>query len=162
MKKLLFLLLFIPTLSYSQITFEDIMSINSEKTFKRVMIENNYEFDQFNEEYIDYGLNIVRDSINGNKSTEWIRYKKSNGEFYFHFFIITTNMYGSKIGLDNQTYGIITNDIKKNCEYYDIINRKGMDYVCYSCSEWELWDGKIGFVISEGSGYIRHIMPTEE
>ena len=44
MKRLL-LLLIIPTLSYSQISFEDVMSINSEKTFKRVMIENGYEFD---------------------------------------------------------------------------------------------------------------------
>ena len=42
MKRLL-ILLFIPTLSYSQITYEDIMSINPLKTFKKVVIENNFE-----------------------------------------------------------------------------------------------------------------------
>ena len=44
MKKLL-LLLIIPTLSYSQITYDDVMSINSEKTFKRGMIENGLDYD---------------------------------------------------------------------------------------------------------------------
>ena len=42
MKRLLLLLL-IPTLSYSQITYEDIMSIDTTDSFIRVMIENGYE-----------------------------------------------------------------------------------------------------------------------
>ena len=42
MKRLL-LLLFIPIISYSQISYKDVMSINSEKMFKKVMIENGYE-----------------------------------------------------------------------------------------------------------------------
>ena len=41
MKRLL-ILLFIPTLSYSQ-TFEDIMNMDSQKSFIKVMIENGYE-----------------------------------------------------------------------------------------------------------------------
>ena len=44
MRKLL-ILLFIPILSFSQISLKDVMSINREKTFKKVMIENGYEFD---------------------------------------------------------------------------------------------------------------------
>jgi len=63
MKRLL-ILLFIPTLSYSQITFEEIMYINSEKTFKRVMIENGFEYEDIDDdEFIFYGLNIKRDSL---------------------------------------------------------------------------------------------------
>ena len=63
MKRLL-LLLIIPTISYSQITYEDIMSINSEKTFKRVMIENGFEYEDIDDdEFIFYGLNIKRDSL---------------------------------------------------------------------------------------------------
>jgi len=75
MKRLLFLL-FIPILSYSQITYKDVMSINSEDTFKKVVIENGYEFDSEDEGLIFYGLNILRDSIEGNKSSEWGVYKK--------------------------------------------------------------------------------------
>ena len=43
MKHLLLLLLF-PLLSFSQ-TYKDVMSIKSENTFKKVVIENGYEFD---------------------------------------------------------------------------------------------------------------------
>ena len=43
MKQLLLILL-IPIISYSQISYKDVMSINSEKMFKKVMIENGYEF----------------------------------------------------------------------------------------------------------------------
>ena len=59
MKRLLLILL-IPTLSYSQITYEDIMGINSEKTFKRVVIENGFEFDDLYGEYLNYGINIIK------------------------------------------------------------------------------------------------------
>ena len=83
MKRLL-LLLIIPSLSYSQITFEDIMSINSEKTFKRVMIENGLEYDdnEYSDDYIWYGLDIRKDSVDGNKSKLWCSYYKRNGELY--------------------------------------------------------------------------------
>ena len=40
MKKLLLLLLFIPIMSFGQITYNDLMSIKSVDTFKKVVIEN--------------------------------------------------------------------------------------------------------------------------
>ena len=43
MKKLILLLLFIPLVSFGQ-TFQEFMTINSLDKFKRVVIENNYEF----------------------------------------------------------------------------------------------------------------------
>ena len=62
MKKLI-LLLFIPLVSFSQ-TYEDIMSIKSLDTFKKVSIENNYEFDNVDEDdWVTYGYDIDRDSI---------------------------------------------------------------------------------------------------
>jgi hypothetical protein len=48
MKKL-FLLLFVPFVSFSQ-TFKDVMSIKSVDTFKKVAIENAYEFDNIDED----------------------------------------------------------------------------------------------------------------
>jgi len=160
MKKLLFLLLFIPTLSYSQITYNEVMSINSEKTFKRVVIENGYESNSDEDGRISYGLNIVRDSIEENKSSRWAGYDKNSSEFRFKFYRISQlNLFGNEIVVDTP-YDEIVKDIKKNCEFYDIINRKGTDYVCYSCSQ-STYKGKIGFVISEGSGIIRHIIPKQ-
>ena len=74
MKKLI-VLLFIPFISIGQITFKDIMSISSLDQFKRVMIENNYEYTKSAEGWVEYGFNIVRDSIDGDKSSSWTRYR---------------------------------------------------------------------------------------
>ena len=46
-----------------------------------------------------------------------------------------------------------------NIQYYTIMNYNGTDYVTYSCPASK-YDGKIGFMISEGSGFIRHF-PNE-
>jgi len=163
MKKTLFLLFFIPTLSYSQITFEDIMSINSLKTFKRVMIENGFEREELdNEHRILYGLNIKRDSVKNSKSSLWGGYDERNGEFRFQISVKSgggRDFFGRKI--DEETgdnlYDEIVEKIKKNCKYYDVIENDGDDYVCYSCSQ-STYKGKIGFTKSEGNGYIEHII----
>ena len=52
-------------------------------------------------------------------------------------------------------YDLIVKDIKEKCKYYKIQNYKGTDYVTYSCSD-SSYKGKIGFVIEEGRGIIRH------
>ena len=157
MKRLL-LLLFIPILSYSQISYKDVMSIKSVDTFKKVVIENGYEFDSIDDEgWISYGYNIVRDSIEGNKSTKWGIYNKNDGKFTFQFNRRTLlgNLLGTEDDTSENPYDLIVKDIKKNCKYYKIINYKGIDYVTYSCSE-STYKGKIGFVVSEGVGLIRH------
>ena len=155
------LLLFIPILSYSQISYKDVMSIKSVDTFKKVVIENGYEFDSIDDEgWISYGYNIVRDSIEGNKSTKWGIYNKNDGKFTFQFNRRTLlgNLLGTEDDTSENPYDLIVKDIKKNCKYYKIINYKGIDYVTYSCSE-STYKGKIGFVVSEGVGLIRHF-PT--
>ena len=162
MKRLL-LLLFIPILSYSQISYKDVMSIKSVDMFKKVVIENGYEFESVDEDgWIVYGFNIERDSINGNKSTKWGGYNKNDGRFSFQF--MRRTLLGNFLGTDDDTsenpYDLIVKDIKKNCKYYKIINYQGTDYVTYSCSE-SSYKGKIGFVVEEGSGVIRHFPTTE-
>lgn len=161
MKNLL-ILLFIPFFGFSQISYKEIMSINSEDTFKKVVIENGYEFESIDDEgWVSYGFNIVRDSIDGNKSSKWGGYDKVDGKFSFQFNRRT--LLGNFLGTDDDTsenpYDLIVEDIKKNCKYYKIINYNGTDYVTYSCSE-STYKGKIGFVVSEGVGLIRHF-PNE-
>ena len=43
--KRLIILFFIPILSYSQISYKDVMSIKSVDGFKKVVIENGYEYE---------------------------------------------------------------------------------------------------------------------
>ena len=159
MKRLLLILL-IPTLSFSQITYEDIMGINSEKTFKRVVIENGFEFSREEEEYIGYGLNIRKDSINGDRSSLWGRYYKINGEFQFQFSLSSSFLGLTKDMSDESPYPSIIDKIKKNCTFYDVIEEDQIDYVCYSCSQ-SSYKGKIGFTKSNGSGLIKHILPKK-
>ena len=150
MKKLILLLLLIPFISFSQ-TYKDVMSIKSEDMFKKVAIENGYEFDNIDEDdWITYGFNITRDSIKGNKSSKWMHYNSKDDRFVLEF---------SRESFDNfkNPYDLIVNNIKQKCKYYKIINNNGIDFVTYSCSE-SSYKGKIGFMISEGRGVIRQFL----
>ena len=162
MKNLL-ILLFIALLGVSQVSYNDVMSINSEKMFKKVMIENGYEWNSIDEDGLTYGWEIEKDSIEGNKSSKWGYYHK-NGEFMLSFSRNTFLSSFLNLEEDNteNEYDLIVKEIKKNCKYYDIITYvndvdEELDYVCYSCSESK-YKGKIGFMISEGWGYIRHFI----
>ena len=166
MRKLLLLLL-IPIISYSQISYKDVMSINSQKMFKKVMIENGYEFGQSDEVDIVYGFDIVRDSIDGMKSTKWGRYRVKDDGFTLSFSRNTqlNTFLNLKEDRSENEYDLIIKEIKKNCKYFDILthtteDEEELDYVCYSCSESK-YKGKIGFMISEGWGYIRHFVNIE-
>lgn len=80
--KRLIILLFIPILSYSQISYKDVMSIKSVDGFKKVVIENGYEYESLDEEgWLTYGFNIVRDSIEGSKSSKWMLYNNKDDRF---------------------------------------------------------------------------------
>ena len=158
-KKLIFLL--IPIIGYSQISYKDVMSIDSQKMFKKVMIENQYEFDSKDDDGLLYGYNIKRDSIEGNRSTKWGFYG-DNDEFIFSF--SKNTLLESFFGVDDEDgkkvneYDLIVKEIKKNCVYYDILtDDEGDDYVCYSCNQSK-YKGKIGFMVKEGNGIIRHFI----
>lgn len=139
------------------------MSINSEKMFKKVMIENGYEWNSNDEDGLIYGWEIQKDSIEGNKSSKWGYYQK-NGEFMVSFSrnTLLNNFLNLEEDNTENEYDLIVKEIKKNCKYYDIITYvndedEESDYVCYSCSESK-YKGKIGFKVSEGWGYIRHFI----
>ena len=162
MKRLIILLL-LPIMSYSQISYKDIMSISDSKQFKKVMIENYYEKNDEDDGWLTYGYNIQKDSVDGNRSSKWGSYNINDNRFSFQFG--RSSLLNSILSLDSDVevknnYDVIVEDIKKKCVYYDIISYEGSDgvtndYVCYSCSESK-YKGKIGFMISEGNGYIRH------
>ena len=156
--KRLILLLFIPILSYSQISYKDVMSIKSVDMFKKVVIENGYEYESLDEEgWLTYGFNIVKDSIEGSKSSKWMLYNTKDDRFTLSFGRRTVlgNFFGTEDDTSKNPYDLIVKDIKEKCKYYKIINYNGIDYVSYGCSD-SSYKGKIGFVVSEGNGLIRH------
>tara|TARA_R100001440_G_C2522644_1_gene119053 strand:+ start:2243 stop:2704 length:462 start_codon:yes stop_codon:yes gene_type:complete len=153
MKKLLILLL-LPLFSFSQ-TYKDVMSIKDVDTFKKVAIENNYEFtDEGEEGLVTYGYNIVKDSINGNKSSKWAFYQPEDDMFVLTF--SKSSFFGTS---DDTQYDKIYESVKDKCSYYKIINNEGTDFVTYSCPE-SSYKGKIGFVVMDDTGIIMHF-PNE-
>ena len=166
MKQLLLILL-IPIISYSQISYKDIMSINSDKMFKKVMIENGYEFGFTYKDELVYGFEIDRDSIDGMKSSKWGRYGVKDDSFTVSFSRNSSlnTFLNLKEDRSENEYDLIVKEIKKNCKYFDVItytneDDEDSDYVCYSCSESK-YKGKIGFMISEGWGFIKHFVNIE-
>lgn len=163
MKKLI-LLLFIPLLSFSQ-SYKDLMSINSVDMFKKAVIENGYEFSSEEDGDITYGFNIMRDSINGDKSIKWAYYNTNNDRWTFTFSrsnmlnkFASTLLGASSEETPDSPYDIIVDEIKEKCKYYKIQNINGVDFVTYSCSD-STYKGKIGFTIDKGQGIIHHYLP---
>ena len=174
--RILIILLFVSFNSFGQLSYSDIMSINSVNQFKKIMIENNYEFADEKDGLIAYGYLLQRDSVEGDKAPMWGLYDINDGSFMFqisrggvnpfadlfNWDDIGINTDALKAGMD--AYDEILEDVKKNCNYYDIVtytreNGEKNDYLCYSCSVSK-YKGKIGFVIIDGDGYIRHF-PNE-
>ena len=153
MKRLL-LLLFIPILSFSQ-NFDELKLIDSLDDFKKVMIENQFQFDKVDSDgSVVYGFGLVKDSINGSKSEKWGSYDK-DGSWRLQFSDRKTIIY--KFG----DYEEIVESIKEDCDYVNIVNYRDSDYVTYKCEDSK-FEGKIGFVITDDTGYIRYFPPTTE
>jgi len=142
MKKLLFVLLFTPLMSFSQeITFNDLMSINSIDTFKRVVIENSYEFDGLTGGYLSYGYNLTVRTDKESTASKWGMFNIDSYGFVFQFI--------KRHPLVELEFDRIVSEIKSKCEYYKING----EYVTYNCPD-SSFKGQIGFKTSEGSGLI--------
>ena len=153
MKKLVLLLL-IPIYSYTQ-NYNELLMINSLDDFKKVMIENKYEFIEISEngDWL-YGFNV--EEVDGKKLGEKYGGYFIDGSWKLQF--NETNNLFAKLG----DYDDIVEEIKK-CDYVGIMNlkyvgnenlKKVSDYVTYNCNK-DI-DGKIGFMIDNGNGYIRY------
>ena len=151
MKKLVLLLL-IPILSYTQ-NYNELLMINSLDDFKKVMIENKYEFIEVDEdgEWL-YGFNVME--VEGKKLGEKYGSYFEDGSWKIQF--NERNSIIFKLG----DYDDIVEEIKK-CNYVGIEKfYKNNDYVTYNCNE-DI-DGKIGFMIVDGNGYIRYFRNKKE
>ena len=141
MKNLFFALLFVPIMSFGQeITFDELMSINSIDTFKRVVIENSFEYSS-EDNYIRYGYKLDTNKKGEDVASKWASFDKEFGNFLFQFI---------KDGLfTDLEFNRIVSDIKSKCEYFEING----EYVTYNCDD-STFEGQIGFKTSDGSGFV--------
>ena len=148
MRKLILLLL-IPLTSFSQVTYEDILSINSLDQFKRVMIENDYDFVEKNErESLTYAKYPTKNDEGKIESSSWAYFSPEYNSYIFEFVNI---LWGSN------AYDNIYNIVKEKCKFSEILDIKDndgkpIDYACYTCPESSA--GKIGFTKADGVGTI--------
>ncbi len=161
MKKLI-ILVFIPLVSFGQ-TYKEIMSINSADMFKKVVIENNYELDNSDDKGVQYGYEIEKDSINGNKSSKWASYGIENDVFLFSYSRqnIMSNFFGVEADNSENPYDLILKEVKEKCTYDKVESMGDIEYVTYSCPE-STYKGKLGFAVQDGWGNIMHIPPYPE
>ena len=154
MKKLILLLL--PLFSFSQ-TYDEFVSINSLDTWKKVVIENGYEYvywGEGNEDWVTYGFGVMKDSANVATNVKIITaYNIKDDRFSFQMPMKYEDFFGAMLDTEmSKIYNALTKDIKANCEYTEIINYKGDDFVVYTCS-----NRKYGFaIVTSGFGIVRN------
>ncbi len=150
---MLFLLFFISLVSFGQVdSFKDIQGISSLDQFKRVMIENNYQFTEEEDGWIWYGINPSKDEDDRWVSRYWGGYNTSTNQWTLQYSEGLFNFGG---------YEDIFDEVKERCKFFKIVKFIGADpqlsgeYACYSCPE-SSYKGKIGFRLYENTGIIRH------
>ena len=136
MKKLLILLL-LPLFSFSQ-TFDELMTFNSEDTYKRVVIENDYQL--YEEEDGEIGEIVYAWGIEGDKAQIWTYYYK--GKY------VAFQYYKDSYNRHKPQFRNITKNIKSKCKY----DRIDGDEVIYKCPESSFKE--IGFYTKDGSGLV--------
>ena len=141
----LLILLFISFNSYSQ-TYNELATINSLESFKRVLIENDYEYNK-KESKKKKGANVIYETADNQRFATW---NKERGEFAI--LINKKNIIGQ---LDNYTdYDYVLRDVKDKCTYYGVYGGKDVtDAVFYSCSDFS-YNGLVGFLMNDGAGAI--------
>jgi len=128
MKKLLLLLLFIPFASFSQITLQDILSIEGEQSFKRTMIENGFQ-EETGKEYAD---KIISYNKKAGKilimASSFRRSDSLSAEGVT--FLFPENIFG-----ENDTYDSIFDVVKDECTFFEIKKYLGNDMAFYLCPD---------------------------
>ena len=144
--RILLILLFIPFSGFSQ-TYDEIMSIKGLDSFKRVVIENSYQYiaDESDDSKVVY--TDIQDTRGAMHTT--------SGNKIFAFYFSKTTLIGG-IEMDDTPYDKIYDEVKKKCTFVKIQNLN-QDYACYECDDAQ-FKGTLGFAVFEGSGVIQQII----
>ena len=150
MKKLIVLLLFIPLVSFGQLSYKDIMKIDSKDNFIKLMIDNGYaSTDKLSiEGQINFGYRPSKDDTGEYISTSFASYTfiEDLGLFSFQF-----SRPESSYAYD--PYDEILQKVKRKCKFIKVKIVDTDNYACYECKQAE-WEGYIGFTNVGKSGLI--------
>ena len=165
MKKLLILLIIIPSIGNSQVkSFDDLKQINSVQQFKRVAIENGYEINpkyKGDNDFMNYGFGIDKNDDDNYVASYWMEYFLNDSK-YFEAKKNEWNFQFQSLSYDRKNgicyYDIIVDEIKNQCKFYKVDEDEyGREIVLYSCAG-STYRGKIGFYTDEGDGFIKHLI----
>ena len=151
MKKLVFILLFIPLISFSQVTYKDVMSISTKNTFLKVMLDNKYSQMELDSTELVFGL-----IPSENDTSSSFAYYYSDNRFMFQFVRTGTKYTGTpqeKVVVMDNPYDAIYNKISEKCKLVSIREVDKKNYACYDCKKAK-FDGLIGLTTSGQSGFI--------
>ena len=149
--KIVFILLFIPLISFSQVTYKDVMSISTKNTFLKVMLDNKYSQMESDSAELVFGL-----IPSENDTSSSFAYYYSDNRFMFQF-VRTGTMYTGtpqeKVVVMDNPYDTIYNKISEKCKLVSIREVDKKNYACYDCKKAK-FDGLIGLTTSGQSGFI--------
>ena len=127
MKKLI-LLLFIPLVSFGQLTLETMSRINDTQSFKRTMIENGFSLKERSEGNIKYEKNVYGEVA---EITAYYRYEKGDEDIRkAEAMMFVFNSYREGV---NRAYQAIYEKVKDECEFLEIGEGIGGDIAYYNC-----------------------------
>ena len=149
MKRYLVLLL-LPIFSFSQLSYKDIMKIDTKDNFIKLMIDKGYaSTDRLSVEgQIFFGYRPEKDDKGEYISTSFANYTfvEDLGLFSFQF-----SRPESSYAYD--PYDEILQKVKRKCKFIKVKIVDTDNYACYECKQAE-WEGYIGFTNVGKSGLI--------
>ena len=138
MKKIILLLLFIPLVSFGQVTLDKILNIETEQDFKRTFIEAGFqkeigaEVPEYADRLVRYTKKIVNQSIVASLVIDSVDVPSNN--FAGGLAKLTVNITFTPDRFDrNAIYDGIYEKVKADCRFFEIRNSVGMDVAFYHC-----------------------------
>ena len=163
-KKVILLVMFlVPLLSFSQVTFNDLMSIDSKDTFIKLMIDSEYSGIKSDVSDITFALNPDTDENGEPISSSFSYFYTFNNTFEFEFVRngTYTNTYTGAVvreGIVSNPYEPILRKVKRKCEYVKIRTIGTRNYAIYDCNNKKAkakFGDLIGLTLSGQSGIVK-------
>ena len=156
MRIFLFLLIFVPLLSFNQskLDLRDLKSISSKSTFQKVVLENGFSKSSVEDWELSYGYNLNKDFSDPSdyRASTWASFYPYNETFQFQFY---------KLDLDSEmSYNKIVRQIQSSCNFHSIDERTDYDIIYYGCPGAR-FKGVIGYYDKgDGDLFILTKLPT--
>lgn len=156
MRIFLFLLIFVPLLSFNQskLDLRDLKSISSKSTFQKVVLENGFSKSSVEDWELSYGYNLNKDFSDPSdyRASTWASFYPYTETFQFQFY---------KLALDSEmSYNKIVRQIQSSCNFHSIDERTDYDIIYYGCPGAR-FKGVIGYYDKgDGDLFILTKLPT--